>query len=124
MRAYVAELIGTFLLVFVGCGCAVFSGGGIGAVGVALAFGLTLLALVYAIGPISGSHVNPAVTLGMLIAGRTKLRDAIGYWIAQVVGGVVAAAVVLAIAKGMPEGYSATTSGLAARPRSSSVGVP
>jgi aquaporin Z len=113
-KAYLAELFGTFLLVFIGCGAAVFSGGSIGVVGVAFAFGLTLLMLAYAIGPISGCHINPAVTLGLLVAGKTKLRDAVGYWIAQVAGGIVAAFAVWAIAQGLPNGYTASTSGLAA----------
>ena len=113
-KSYLAELIGTFLLVFIGCGSAVFSGGSIGAVGVALAFGITLLVLAYALGPISGCHVNPAVTLGMLAAGRTSPRDAVGYWVAQIIGGVMAGALVLGIAQGMPGGYNAQIAGLAA----------
>jgi aquaporin Z len=113
-KSYLAELIGTFLLVFIGVGSAVFSGGAIGAIGVAFAFGLTLLMLAYAIGPISGCHINPAVTLGLLVAGKTSLRDAVGYWIAQVAGGIVAALAVWGIAQGMPNGYTASASGLAA----------
>jgi aquaporin Z len=92
MRKLAAELLGTFCLVFFAVGSAVFGIHVIGAVGVALAFGLVLLALAYALGPVSGAHVNPAVTLGMLLAGRIGLRDAVGYWIVQFAGGIAAAA--------------------------------
>jgi aquaporin Z len=70
MKRYIAELIGTFVLVFGGCGSAVLAGDKIGFLGIALAFGLSLLAMVYAVGPISGCHVNPAVTLGVYISGK------------------------------------------------------
>ncbi|WP_035748010.1 aquaporin [Glycomyces sp. NRRL B-16210] len=95
MRAIWAELIGTFCLVFFAVGAAVFGieAGAIGFVGVALAFGLVLFALAYALGPISGCHVNPAVTLGALLTGRINAGAAIGYWIAQFIGGIGAAAV-------------------------------
>src|SRR5262245_61421942 len=86
MRRYIAELVGTFVLVFGGCGSAVLAGTSIGYLGVAIAFGLSLLTMVYAIGPISGCHVNPAVTAGLLVAGRIDGRDAAGYVIAQVIG--------------------------------------
>ncbi|HEY3683521.1 MAG TPA: MIP family channel protein [Streptosporangiaceae bacterium] len=92
MRKYIAEFVGTLLLVFFGAGTATFGIETMGKLGVALAFGFILLALVYAIGPISGCHVNPAVTLGMLIGRRIGLADAIAYVIAQVAGGIVAAA--------------------------------
>ena len=88
MNKYLAEFIGTLLLVFVGLGSAIFDGKAIGALGISLAFGLTLLALAYAIGPISGCHINPAVTLGAALAGRMKGSDVIPYWIAQVLGGI------------------------------------
>jgi aquaporin Z len=100
----VAELIGTFWLVLGGCGSAVlacnFPGSGIGFVGVALAFGLTVLTMAYAIGHISGCHLNPAVTLGLVSGGRFKASEAVPYIIAQVVGGVIAAGVLYAIASG------------------------
>ena len=90
MRARVlAEGVGTFVLVFFGVGSAVFGADRIGATGVALTFGLVLLALVYALGPISGCHVNPAVTLGALLTGGITTREAGGYVGAQLVGGVV-----------------------------------
>lgn len=113
-KAYIAELLGTFLLVFVGVGTAVLSGGAVGILGVAAAFGLTLLVLVYAIGPISGCHINPAVTLGVLASGRITLPKAVGYWVAQFVGGIIAALVIYMIAQGLPNGYSAAANGIGA----------
>lgn len=91
-RKLAAEFVGTFVLVFVAVGSAVVGIDRIGPVGVALAFGLTLLALVYALGPVSGCHVNPAVTLGALLARRISPREAAGYVVAQVLGAIVAAA--------------------------------
>ncbi len=99
-RSLVAEALGTALLVFFGAGAATLCFGfkatgasiAAGVVMTALTFGLVLLVLVYAIGPISGCHVNPAVTIGFLAARRISLSDAIGYWVAQVVGGIVGAA--------------------------------
>src|SRR5215471_12402793 len=114
MRRYIAEFIGTFVLVFGGCGSAVLAGEKIGFVGIALAFGLSLLAMVYAIGPISGCHINPAVTLGLFVSGKMDRRFALGYVVAQILGGIVAAAVLLIIAHGMPGGYDPSLSGFAA----------
>jgi aquaporin Z len=94
VRRYVAELVGTAVLVFFAVGSAVFGIDKIGALGVALAFGLTLLALAYAIGPVSGCHVNPAVTLGLLISKGITTAEAVGYWIAQVAGAIVGAALI------------------------------
>ncbi|MGA2392245.1 MAG: aquaporin [Candidatus Lustribacter sp.] len=89
-----AEGFGTFWLVFGGCGSAVLAAAypnlGIGFAGVALAFGLTLLTMVYAIGPISGCHINPAVTIGLWAARRFPAREIVPYWIAQIIGGLVA----------------------------------
>jgi aquaporin Z len=112
-RRYAAELIGTFILVGTGVGAAVLAGDHIGFLGVGLAFGLALLAMVYAVGPISGCHLNPAVTLGLLLAGKMDRRRAPGYMLAQIVGAIAASAVVLVIARGAPLGYSAQLSGLA-----------
>jgi aquaporin Z len=92
VRKLVAEFVGTAILVFFAVGSAVFGIDKIGAVGVALAFGLTLLALAYAIGPLSGCHINPAVTMGALVSGRITIIDAAGYWVAQVLGGIAGAA--------------------------------
>jgi aquaporin Z len=114
MKKYSAELLGTFVLVFGGVGSAVLAGGKIGYVGVSLAFGLSLLAMVYTIGPISGCHINPAVTLGVLLRGKIGGRDAAGYIVGQVMGAIIAAAVILFIAKGAPGGYDAAQAGLGA----------
>ncbi len=99
-KAYLAEAIGTFVLVFGGCGSAVLAGDHIGFAGVAAAFGLTLLTMVYTIGPISGCHINPAVTLGLFLSGKFPANRIAGYWVAQIVGGIVAAGVLLVIAHG------------------------
>jgi aquaporin Z len=114
MKRYVAEAVGTFVLVFGGCGSAVLAGDKIGFLGVSLAFGLSLLAMVYAIGPISGCHINPAVTVGLLLSKKLDAKSAVGYVIAQVVGAVVAAGVLLLIAKGLPTGYEPSVAGFAA----------
>lgn len=114
MKRYAAELIGTFILVLGGCGSAVLAGDRIGFLGISLAFGLTLMALVYAIGPISGCHVNPAVTLGMVAAKKMKPAEAPGYILAQIVGATLAAAVILAVAKGSMQGYDQVSAGLGA----------
>jgi aquaporin Z len=113
MSRYLAELVGTFVLVFGGCGAAVLAGDRIGYTGVALAFGLSLLAMVYTIGHISGCHINPAVTLGLLMSGKMDRRLAPGYWIAQIAGAIIAAAAVLMIAQGAPGGYDPLARGLA-----------
>lgn len=114
MNKYFAELVGTFVLVFGGVGSAVLAGSHIGFVGVAFAFGLALLAMVYTIGPISGCHINPAVTLGVLLARKINGRDAVAYVIAQCIGAIIAAAVILLIAHGAPGGYDASAAGLGA----------
>jgi aquaporin Z len=113
LKPYFAEFAGTFVLVFVGCGSAVFDGGKIGPLGISLAFGLALLAMVYAIGPISGCHINPAVTTGLLLSGKFSARQLPGYFAAQVLGGILASAVLLAIAYSRP-GFDLAVSGFAA----------
>jgi aquaporin Z len=111
-----AEFLGTFWLVLGGCGSAVvaaaFPGVGIGLLGVSLAFGLTVLTMAYAVGPVSGAHFNPAVTLGLVAAGRFRGSDAPGYVVVQVAGAIAAAAVLCFIASGKP-GFSLALSGLA-----------
>ena len=114
MKRMAAELVGTFVLVFGGVGAAVIAGPKIGNVGVAFAFGLSLLVMAYAVGPISGCHINPAVTLGLLVRGRIELPEATRYWIAQIVGAIIAAGVLLAIVSGRKGGYSAGAEGLGA----------
>lgn len=103
-KRLVAEAFGTFWLVFGGCGSAVLAAAfptlGIGFAGVALAFGLTLLTMVYAIGPISGCHINPAVTLGLWAAKRFPAREIVPYWIAQLLGGLIAGGILFVIASG------------------------
>jgi aquaporin Z len=105
-KTYAAEAIGTFWLTFGGCGSAIFAAGfpqfGIGFLGVALAFGLTLLTMAYVIGHISGCHINPAVTVGLAAGGRFPASQVVPYIIAQVVGAIVAAAVLYWIASGAP----------------------
>ena len=102
----VAEFIGTFWLVLGGCGSAVlaaaFPNVGIGLLGVSVAFGLTVVTMAYAIGHISGCHLNPAVTLGLTVGGRFKASEVVPYWIAQVLGAVAAAALLYLIASGKP----------------------
>lgn len=114
MNKYLAELVGTFVLVFASCGAAVLAGDKIGFLGVSLAFGFSLLAMVYAIGPISGCHINPAVTIGLLITGKMKGKDAPGYILAQIAGAILASAVLLLIVKGAPGGYDPAIAGFAA----------
>ena len=118
MRKLVAELIGTFVLVFGGCGAAVFSAGfpsvGIGLLGVSLAFGLTVLGCAYGLGHVSGCHLNPAVTIGLCAAKRFEWKDAAGYIVAQVAGGIAAAGALLFLLKSAPGGYDASAGGLAA----------
>ena len=105
-RRLTAEFIGTFWLVFGGCGAAVLAAGfpqfGIGFVGVAFAFGLTVLSMAYAVGHISGGHFNPAVTLGLWSAGRCANKHVVPYILVQVVGGIVAAGALWLIASGKP----------------------
>jgi len=106
MKKLFAEFFGTFWLVFGGCGSAIFAAGipdlGIGFVGVALAFGLTVLTMAYAIGHISGAHLNPAVSIGLWVGGKFESKDLLGYIIAQVVGAIAAAVVLYLIVSGKP----------------------
>lgn len=110
IRKLIAEFFGTFWLVFGGCGAAVLAAAfpelGIGFAGVALAFGLTVLTMAYAVGGISGGHFNPAVSLGLAIARRFQWKELIPYWIAQVLGSILAAAALFAIASGK-DGFAA-----------------
>ena len=91
----IAEMIGTFWLVFAGCGTALF--GNVGFLGAALAFGLTVLTMAYAIGHVSGAHLNPAVSLGVFVNGRMTAREMLGYWVSQFVGASLAAAILYTI---------------------------
>ncbi|EKO3485486.1 aquaporin Z [Vibrio fluvialis] len=117
MNKYIAEMFGTFWLVLGGCGSAVLAAGfpdvGIGLLGVALAFGLTVLTMAFAIGHISGCHLNPAVTVGLWVGGRFSAKDVIPYIVFQVIGGVIAAAILYVIASGQA-GFDVAASGFAA----------
>lgn len=115
-KKFAAELMGTFWLVFGGCGSAVLAAAfpqlGIGFAGVALAFGLTVVTMAYAVGHISGGHFNPAVTVGLCAGGRFPAKHVLPYIVAQVAGGIGAAAVLYVVASGHA-GFDATTSGFA-----------
>lgn len=110
-KKYAAELIGTFVLVFMGCGSAVFASNYIRAVGISFAFGLSVLGMAYAIGGVSGCHINPAVSISMLAAGKMKAKDTLIYVAMQCIGAVVGAIVLYSIALGSP-GYSLAAVGL------------
>jgi aquaporin Z len=100
---FFAELIGTFTLVLGGCGTAVFAGHAVGFLGVSIAFGLTVVVMAYGIGHISGAHLNPAVSGGALVAGRINVRDFGIYVVAQILGGILAAALMAFIVSTIPE---------------------
>jgi aquaporin Z len=110
-----AELFGTLVLVLMGCGSAVIAGAngttGVGLLGIAFAFGLSVVAMAYAIGHISGCHINPAISIGMVISGRMKASEAVIYIIAQVLGAIAGAGILLLIASGK-DGYSVAANGL------------
>ncbi|OEE99851.1 aquaporin Z [Vibrio crassostreae 9ZC13] len=116
MNRYIAEMFGTFWLVLGGCGSAVLAAAfpdvGIGLLGVSLAFGLTVLTMAFAIGHISGCHLNPAVTIGLWSGGRFDAKDVAPYIIAQVIGGIIAGGVLFVIASGQA-GFDAAASGFA-----------
>ena len=111
MKNSIAEFIGTFALVFFGCGAAVVGGMGSGPtavdlLGIASAFGFAIVAMAYGIGPISGCHVNPAVSFGVFVAGRMKADEMIRYWIAQVLGAIAGAVVLYIILSGKAQGWT------------------
>lgn len=112
MKKYFAEFIGTFTLVLFGCGTAVVAGKSVGVLGIAIAFGFALIAMAYGIGPISGCHINPAVSLGVFTAGRMTAGDLVGYIVGQVLGAIAGAGVLSVIANGLLSGYSTAASGL------------
>lgn len=106
MKKYISELFGTFCLTLFGCGAAVIAGGSVGAVsglgllGISLAFGFAVVVMAYAIGPISGCHINPAISIGMLVAGKLSIKDTIGYIISQCLGALLAILVLSTILNG------------------------
>jgi aquaporin Z len=110
-KKYIAEMIGTFVLVLIGCGSAVIAGGYIGYLGISIAFGLAVMAMVYAIGPISGCHINPAISIAMLVAGKMKAKDTVLYIIAQIAGAIIAGGILYGVASGL-NGYSVSANGL------------
>jgi len=112
MKKYLAELVGTFILVLFGCGTAVVAGDKVGVLGIAFAFGLALIGAAYGIGPVSGCHINPAVSLGVWTAGRMTTKDMIGYWVGQIIGGFLGAWVLYMIARGVGAGYDIGVAGL------------
>jgi len=111
MRKPLAEFIGTFTLVLFGCGAAVIAGGDIGLTGISFAFGLALIGMAYGIGSVSGCHINPAVTLGVVASGRMSVAEAVPYIIAQVAGGIAGALVLMIIASGKAD-YTVAANGL------------
>lgn len=113
MKKYLAEFLGTFVLVLMGTGSAVIAGKEIGVLGIALAFGLSVLVMVYAIGQISGCHINPGITIAMLINGKILTKDAIVYILAQFIGAIFASALLLTIMTGQP-GYQVAPANLGA----------
>ncbi|BCH22723.1 aquaporin [Mesorhizobium sp. L-8-10] len=113
MNRYACEFIGTFALVFFGCATVLFMRSEVGLLGVALAFGLSVVAMAYSIGPISGAHLNPAVSLGFLVSGRLGQGDFVCYVIAQCLGAIVAAGVLFVIAQGKVAGYDIAANGFA-----------
>jgi len=116
VKKYLAELVGTAVLVLVGCGAITLGGYAgafpLGIVPVGLAFGLAVMAMAYAVGPVSGCHINPAVTLAVWAAGRMNTNEAVGYIISQLIGGVVGAVILLIILTGKGGGYDVATLGL------------
>ncbi len=119
MKKMIAEFIGTFTLVLFGCGAAVLAGAGtvgvdaVGQLGISFAFGLAIVAMAYGIGPISGCHVNPAVSFGAFVSGRMKANEMMQYWVAQVLGAMVGAGVLYLIASGKAD-YTLAGNGLGA----------
>jgi aquaporin Z len=116
VKKYIAEAFGTFVLVFVGVGSIVAGGFGgalpLGQIGIGLSFGLAVTAMAYAIGPVSGAHLNPAVTLGVFLAGRMPARDVAPYMVAQVIGAVLGSLFIYLAALGRAKGYDISASGL------------
>ena len=125
MKRYISELIGTMVLVLFGCGSAAIAGSVLGTVGIALAFGLSIVAMAYVIGDISGCHINPAVSIGMWIDGRLETKDLIMYIIFQCIGAIIGIAILAVIINSAPSlgGYAATGLGQNGFGSASSVGL-
>lgn len=103
MKKLLAEFIGTAALVLLGCGAAVLGGDHVGQLGISFAFGLAIVAMAYGIGPVSGCHVNPAVSFGLFLAGRMSITDMVSYWVAQFVGALAGAGILYVIVSGNPD---------------------
>lgn len=118
MNKYIAEAIGTFVLVFFGVGSAVLAGGGIGIAdsisitGISFAFGISVVAMAYSIGQISGAHLNPAVSMGAFVAGRISVTDLVGYSVSQTFGAIIAAGLIMVMATNTVGGYDMAANGL------------
>lgn len=118
MKANIAELIGTFVLVFFGVGSAVLAGGGVGIadpisiIGISFAFGISVVAMAYSIGSVSGAHLNPAVSFGALVAGRITVPVFVGYAVSQTIGAILAAAAIFIIASNNATGFDIAASGM------------
>lgn len=110
MKKYLAEMIGTMVLVLMGCGSAVIAGSAVGTLGIAIAFGLAVVAMAYTIGKISGCHINPAITLGMWLSKRMPAKEAGMYMLFQVLGAIIGSAILYVIAKGMGIGGTGANS--------------
>ena len=125
MKKYIAELIGTMVLVLFGCGSAAIAGQFLGNLGIAMAFGLSIVAMAYVIGDISGCHINPAVSIGMWIDGRMEVKDLILYIVFQCIGAIIGIALLVAIINSSPYlgGYAATGLGQNGFGSASSVGI-
>ena len=125
MKRYISELIGTMVLVLFGCGSAAIAGSVLGNLGIAMAFGLSIVAMAYVIGDISGCHINPAVSIGMWIDGRMEMKDLIMYIIFQCIGAIIGAAILAALINTAPSlgGYMATGLGQNGFGAASSVGI-
>lgn len=111
IKMFAAELVGTAVLVLIGCGTAVLAGAEVGHAGIAAAFGLAIVAMAYGIGPISGCHINPAVSLGIYVSGRIDAAEMVRHWLAQFIGAAIGAAILYFIASGSA-GYDLATDGL------------
>ena len=125
MKRYISELIGTMVLVLFGCGSAAIAGSVLGTLGIAMAFGLSIVAMAYVIGDISGCHINPAVSIGMWIDGRLEAKDLIFYIIFQCIGAIIGIAILVAIINSAPSlgGYLTTGLGQNGFGTASSVGL-
>lgn len=125
MKRYICELIGTMVLVLFGCGSAAIAGAALGNLGIAMAFGLSIVAMAYVIGDISGCHINPAVSIGMWIDGRMELKDLVMYIIFQCIGAIIGTALLAILINSAPSlgGYMATGLGQNGFGAASSVGI-